>query len=140
MGKAVAGSSRVPPPTTIVLFLVISSQDPPTAPEEDKVRMCRDSHSPRQKEDGHSAVKIIQEGDTCRPHVCYLANLVSRVSPYEGTHPVKLLTADNKARGHTAKFFICVYPHGKAAKLISHRQHYEPPLFLFSSHFLLLYT
>lgn len=41
--------------SSIVPFLVISSPDPPTAPEEDKVRMCRDRHKekkPRQKEDG----------------------------------------------------------------------------------------
>lgn len=42
--------------------------------------------------------------------VCYLASLASCVEQYQHTHPVKLLTADNKALGHTAKFFICVYP------------------------------
>lgn len=43
-----------------------------------------------------------------------------------------MLTADSKAPpGHSAKFFICVYPRGKAAKLIRHRQHYEAPIVSF---------
>lgn len=84
-------------------------------PEEDKVRMCRDRHKEKAKTKRGRAVW--GKNNTGRGQVpstvCYLATLASCVQPYQCTHPVKLLTADNKASGHTAKFFICVYPHGK---------------------------
>lgn len=71
MGKKAPGGGRklTWAPFSIVLFLVISSQDPLNAPEEGEVRMCRDRHSPRQKEDGHSELKIIRSEGTCRAHL-----------------------------------------------------------------------
>lgn len=111
--QAMAGSLHGP---SIVPFPVISSPDPPTAPEEDKVRMCRDRHKEKAKTKRGWAGR--GKNNTGRGQVpstvCYLASLASCVEPYRRTHPVKLLAADNKASGHTAKFFICVYPHGKA--------------------------
>ena len=97
--------------------LSFPSPDPPTAPEEDKVRMCRDRHKEKAKtKRGWAGGR--GKNNTGRGQVpstvCYLATLASCVEPYRRTHPVKLLRADNKASGHTAKFFICVYPHGKA--------------------------
>lgn len=72
--------------------------------------MCRDGRKEKAKtKRGKAEVKITPGETIVLLHFAYLGHTLTR-----GARSAKLLRADNKASGHNAKFFICVYPHGKA--------------------------